>query len=404
MKKLLLSLCVFLCLGLLCSSQEVLYSYSVMSECRANNASKIDKWQYRLQLLHEDEDIIALILYPFAIPYEQKQIKTIITENNHFKISSFDFSDGDYSGMGSFSEKEITIDYTYSWHESYTETCHLTTIPVLAPPFSFFSAKIWSFLTTYNDNTILETTLYKLDGGFTSSPIDTWYFPTHSINNKDYYLLKSSNDNGKTWDEIGYLRTEQDKIYYVAKNENSEFLLYDFTLNVGDSFNGMELLAIDTINILNTQRARYTFTDDVWIKDIGSLYYPFFERTINSSNIKQELLCVKFDTSIYDYIDRYSSYSTEFIWQNPNYETCSCEQTTIENSESQYITISPNPVKNKLTLSLPNAENEIKIFDLQGKLLLQQNVGFSAEINVSMLPTGMYVLVVNGESYKFVKE
>ncbi|MBR6266052.1 MAG: T9SS type A sorting domain-containing protein, partial [Bacteroidales bacterium] len=63
-----------------------------------------------------------------------------------------------------------------------------------------------------------------------------------------------------------------------------------------------------------------------------------------------------------------------------------------------------NPVKDKLTLSLPNTENEIKIFDLQGKLLLQQNVGFSAEINVSILQAGTYVLVVNGESYKFVKE
>ena len=64
----------------------------------------------------------------------------------------------------------------------------------------------------------------------------------------------------------------------------------------------------------------------------------------------------------------------------------------------------PNPVKDKLTLTLPNANNEIKIFDLQGKLWLQQNVGLSAEINVSMLQTGTYVLVVNGESYKFVKE
>ena len=68
------------------------------------------------------------------------------------------------------------------------------------------------------------------------------------------------------------------------------------------------------------------------------------------------------------------------------------------------VIISPNPVKDKLILSLPNTENEIKIFDLQGKLLLQQNVGFSAEIHVSMLQAGTYVLVVNGESYKFVKE
>ena len=73
-------------------------------------------------------------------------------------------------------------------------------------------------------------------------------------------------------------------------------------------------------------------------------------------------------------------------------------------TQSSYFSPSPNPVKDKLTLTLPNAENKIKIFDLQGKLLLQQNVGFSAEIIVSMLPMGTYVLVVNGESYKFVKE
>ena len=62
-------------------------------------------------------------------------------------------------------------------------------------------------------------------------------------------------------------------------------------------------------------------------------------------------------------------------------------------------------MKDKLTLPLPNAENQIKIFDLQGKLLLQQNVGSSAEINVSMLPAGTYVLVVNNsERLTFIKQ
>ena len=85
-------------------------------------------------------------------------------------------------------------------------------------------------------------------------------------------------------------------------------------------------------------------------------------------------------------------------------KTYSVNRNTSVSTLQQQIHISPNPVKDKLILTLPNAENEIKIFDLQGKLWLQQNVGSSAEINVSMLPTGTYVLVVSGESYKFVKE
>ena len=85
-------------------------------------------------------------------------------------------------------------------------------------------------------------------------------------------------------------------------------------------------------------------------------------------------------------------------------KTYTVNRNTSVSTLQQQIHISPNPVKDKLTLTLPNAENEIKILDLQGKLLLQQNVGFSAEVNVSMLSVGTYVLVVNEESYKFVKE
>ena len=71
----------------------------------------------------------------------------------------------------------------------------------------------------------------------------------------------------------------------------------------------------------------------------------------------------------------------------------------------KYGVIFPNPVKDYLTLTLPTDNNEIKIFDLQGKLLLQQNVGFSAEINVLSLKTGTYVLVVNdAESITFIKQ
>ena len=77
----------------------------------------------------------------------------------------------------------------------------------------------------------------------------------------------------------------------------------------------------------------------------------------------------------------------------------------METIENNLISLSPNPVKDVLTLTLPTDNNEIKIVDLQGKLLLQQNVGFSAEINVLSLKTGTYVLVVNDtESIMFIKQ
>ena len=63
----------------------------------------------------------------------------------------------------------------------------------------------------------------------------------------------------------------------------------------------------------------------------------------------------------------------------------------------------PNPVKNKLYLTLPQVENEIKIFNIQGKLMLRQVVGQTAIINVQCLKSGTYVLIVNNtEKQKIV--
>ena len=77
----------------------------------------------------------------------------------------------------------------------------------------------------------------------------------------------------------------------------------------------------------------------------------------------------------------------------------------IRECSNQQILLSPNPVKDYLTLTVSTANNELKIFDLQGKKIMQQNVGFSAEVNVSMLPKGTYVLVVNNsERLTFIKQ
>ncbi len=104
----------------------------------------------------------------------------------------------------------------------------------------------------------------------------------------------------------------------------------------------------------------------------------------------------------------YLSLDYTISWENSEYvETCHMEsipELFVFSNPKKYGTISPNPVKDILTLTLPTDNNEIKIFDLQGKLFLQQNIGQTAEVNVSMLQNGVYVLVVNGESYKFVKE
>ena len=273
----------------------------------------------------------------------------------------------------------------------------------------------WSYMTAENSEMweykvpTIVTTTYKYNG-------DT------IINTVSYKKMYRTTNKGKKWDEFGYFRQKDAKVYYIAKNETDEKLAYDFSTNMECRIKSNHddiSLASDSTIINNVKKARWGFYHimhcenveygepcepldnkyyyiDIILEDVGSIFSPTFDTlffcsgTYAGCQFITSLLCVQKGNDV--------------IWHNPNYEDCYYERTAINNTANQQIQISPNPVKDKLTLTLSQAENEIKIFDLQGKLLLQQNVGFSAEINVSMLQTGTYVLVVNGESYKFVKE
>ncbi|MBP5583792.1 MAG: T9SS type A sorting domain-containing protein [Bacteroidales bacterium] len=173
---------------------------------------------------------------------------------------------------------------------------------------------------------------------------------------------------------------------YLSKSGETEFVIFT------DAYSGdcTSQLAIDSVKESSIYiSCKY----DSNLKCIGR----YVSDTISLGKLQEGEYTIHFiltDTNVHA-----SSYNPD-----ENYElSFSAQRTALTDLYNKYI-ISPNPVKDILTLTLPKAENEIKIFDLQGKLLLQQNVGFSAEINVSMLQTGTYVLVVNGESYKFVKE
>ncbi|MBP5582731.1 MAG: T9SS type A sorting domain-containing protein [Bacteroidales bacterium] len=391
---------------LFCSAQAITteYFFPVLAKC--TNYER----QYLLNIYDwhlEDPSVVYpnLTLSNALFWQDETPLVATIKDDNTITITSSEYTEeGDYNGTGIITKDYLSLDYTISWDSQVYETCHMESIPYICIGFSFGSGKIWSYLTKDKTNNIIGTTQYKYktnNDGPVEMPIqlDDIY-----INNHTYLILQSSNDCGTSWSDIGYIRVEASakKIYFLKKGEKNEKLLYDFTLKIGDTFNGKKVLDIDTIDIGLSKRPRFIFSDDVWIKDLGSLYYPYFDKPIVSDS-QQLLTSIRYDPELYPQTFDSETY-LQYLWKDSKYEDCYYERTAINNTVNPQISLSPNPVKDKLTLTLPNAENEINIYDLQGKLMLQQNVGFSAEINVSMLPTGTYVLVVNGESYKFVKE
>jgi len=193
------------------------------------------------------------------------------------------------------------------------------------------------------------------------------------------------------WSFSGYSQSKitETKVIpaYLSKSGETEFVIFT------DAYSGdcTSQLAIDSVKESSIYiSCKY----DSNLKCIGR----YVSDTISLGKLQEGEYTIHFiltDTNVHA-----SSYNPD-----ENYElSFSAQRTALTDLYNKYI-ISPNPVKDKLTLTLSNAENEIKIFDLQGKLLLQQNVGQMAEVNVSMLPKGTYVLMVNNlERRTFIKQ
>ena len=237
------------------------------------------------------------------------------------------------------------------------------------------------------------------------------------IQEKEYDKLYLLNDTlySENDEYIGGIRNDGNKIYFIEEN-NTEFLLYDFSksFDVNNtifieqrySYEGshQSIPAIVKKNdMLNNYKQYQLYSLETesygsWIENIGS-EYDLINNLVDDVDCElcineKGLRCLKTNEEMSYPLGKSDCFK---IFYQTN-------RTFLNQNKMQSSYISPNPIKDVLILTLPTDNNEIKIFDLQGKLLLQQNVGVSAEIIVSMLPTGTYVLVVNGESYKFVKE
>jgi hypothetical protein len=84
-----------------------------------------------------------------------------------------------------------------------------------------------------------------------------------------------------------------------------------------------------------------------------------------------------------------------------------------ETDNKNSFTISPNPATSKLTLNLQQLttlkNTTISIYDIQGKLLIQQSITQpQTELNIAAFAKGIYIIKVNNDNNcmqsKFVKE
>jgi hypothetical protein len=73
-----------------------------------------------------------------------------------------------------------------------------------------------------------------------------------------------------------------------------------------------------------------------------------------------------------------------------------------KNISDNRITVWPNPAKDMLTINAD--KGVVSIYNSQGKLEITRSLEVNKMVNISSLPSGIYVVVVNGERFKIIKK
>ena len=234
----------------------------------------------------------------------------------------------------------------------------------------------------------------------------------------------------------GFLRedTSARKVYFVNTTGGSDELIYDFSLNAGDSLSlnffqsgffssgNFTVDSISTVTITAGLRRIFYLTNHArpaysleWIEGVGSPEHPFYTYSENSDGG----LMFSFCTGNQYYYGSYLScfyhssnvYFDECAYNHALIDGCfmvndSCNYGNIcgnisENSMIKNISFSPNPTHAEITIEvdvLQSAEYVFQIYNIDGRIatstltetfLIGRN---SRKINVSSLANGTYFL------------
>lgn len=210
----------------------------------------------------------------------------------------------------------------------------------------------------------------------------------------------------------GILEDSLKKVYFKFPSNpgdtstNIGNLIFDFSLNLNDSFNNCRLLSIDTILVEQELRRKFTFspvqyetTNDIWIEGLGSVYFGLGIET-PYCHIENSNLCKVFEGS-------------SLVYSHPD---SLCPLSSVINTAAfeTRLSVYPDPVTDICNIQLTGGQLIFKatILDLTGRAVMPLTInvaGSKSSFNTGPLNAGIYFLEVSSTSgknavVKFVKE
>ena len=120
----------------------------------------------------------------------------------------------------------------------------------------------------------------------------------------------------------------------------------------------------------------------------------------NSAN--EELLIYDLETTAKICADDFQVSSLQTQYPNAMVSTCDAVLGT-NDAQANNIQVYPIPAKDFVEIKTTQKIEKIEIFDMQGKILLQQNTNIG-KINISKLPIGTYILKIKSDGKETIKK
>lgn len=211
----------------------------------------------------------------------------------------------------------------------------------------------------------------------------------------------------------GFLYRESNRQLFVLPQDSvNEYLVYDFNLMVGDTFNTVQwhwngpniemyVVNVDTFTTFDgIDRKRIWLQGNsylgIWIEGIGAVHY------MSMSVFKPSYV---FSVSGWSDLACHSVGNT--VIYGAGSSPSSCILSSVEKVDNTIeVQIFPNPVDEQLTIELKNAEiQELFITDLNGRIILRQSINNLQQVSIPFegaLPSGVYLVKLATQEGEFL--
>jgi len=185
---------------------------------------------------------------------------------------------------------------------------------------------------------------------------------------------------------------------------NSELLLYDFDVSIGDTVfyphidsSFMVISSIDSILINNQFRKKYNYSFSTYNTSLSCGWMAGNSYVEGIGNISSGLLSHWY--SYFENSEQLSCFEDDEVFYS-NVTDCTNPLLSVnENTEALNLKFYPNPTSEKLYLEFSNINQneklEISFFDISGKKIYSTTLNQSEHIDVSNFKKGLYLLKIN---------